>query len=103
MYDPGQHWSITLSDMVARCFHRILVKHMENVLTFNIRRKAFRSGDGRAESVGFLQQLIQKHKSELSLLNIAFVDAEKALTRCPTSRSYWQPNNLVHRHHCFPT
>jgi len=64
--------------MVARCFHRILAKHMENFLTFNIRQKAFRSGDGTAESVWFLQQLIQKYKSELSLLNIVFLDVKKA-------------------------
>jgi len=65
-------------DQIARCFHRILAKHTENFLTFNIRQKAFRSGDGTAESVWFLQQLIQKYKSELSLLNIAFLDVKKA-------------------------
>lgn len=54
---------------------------MENFLPFNIRQNAFCSGDSTAESVWFLQQLIQKHNSELSPLNIAFVDVEKAFDR----------------------
>ena len=76
--DPAQHRPITMSDMVARCFHRILAKRMETFLPFNIRQKAFRAGDGTAESVWFLQQLIQKHKDQLSPLNVAFVDVKKA-------------------------
>ena len=67
-----------MSDMVARCFHHILAKRREIFLPFNIRRKAFRASDGTAESVWFLQQLIQKHKDQLSPLNIAFVDVKKA-------------------------
>jgi len=59
MRDPAQHRPITMSDMVARCFHHILAKCMENFLPFNIRQKLFRTGDGTAESVWFLQQLIQ--------------------------------------------
>jgi len=76
--DPAQQGPITMSDMVARCFHRILAKRMENFLPFNIRQKAFRAGDGTAESVCFLQQLIQKHKDQLSPLNIVFGDVKKA-------------------------
>ena len=37
--------------------------------------------DGAPESVWFLQQLIQQHKSELSPLNIAFVDVERVFDR----------------------
>ena len=72
------HRPIKMSDMVARCFHHILAKRMEIFLPFNIRQKAFRASDGTAESVWFLQQLIQKHKDQLSPLNIAFVDVKKA-------------------------
>ena len=43
-----------------------------------IRQKAFRAGDSTAESVWFLQQLIQKHKDQLSPLNIALVNVKKA-------------------------
>ena len=67
-----------MSDMVARCFHRILAKRMEIFLPFNIRQKAFREGDSKAESVWFLQQLIQKHEDQLSPLTIAFVNVKKA-------------------------
>ena len=59
--DPAQHRPITMSDMVARCFHRILAKRLDIFMPFNIRQKAFRSGDGTAESVWFLQQRIRKH------------------------------------------
>ena len=70
-----------MSDMVARCFRRILAKRMEIFLPFNIRQKAFRAGDGTAESVWFLQQLIQKHKDQLSPLNVAFVAVGRRLCR----------------------
>lgn len=76
--DPAQHQLITLSNMVARCFYKILFKHMENFLPFNISQKVFHSGDSTAESVWFLQQLIQKHKIGLSPLDIAFVHVKKA-------------------------
>ena len=35
----------------------------------NIKKKAFRACDGTAESVWFLQQLIRKHRADLSQLN----------------------------------
>lgn len=75
---PEKHRPITMSDLVIRCFHRILAKRMENLLPFNSRQKAFMAADGVAESVWFLSSVINQHKADLQPVNIAFVDVTKA-------------------------
>ena len=75
---PEKHRPITMSDLVIRCFHRILAKRMENLLPFNSRKKAFMAADGVAESVCFLSSVINQHKADLQPVNIAFVDVTKA-------------------------
>ena len=39
--------------------------------------KAFRAGDGMADSVRFIQAVIKHHQDSLRLLNVAFVDVKK--------------------------
>ena len=51
---------------------------MEIHLPFSTRQKAFRSGDGVADSVWFIQAVIKHHQDSLRLLNVAFVDVKKA-------------------------
>lgn len=75
---PEKHRPITMSDLVIRCFHRILAKRMKNLLPFNSRKKAFMAADGVAESVRFLSSVINQHKADLQPVNIAFVDVTKA-------------------------
>ena len=48
---------------------------MEIHLPFSTRQKAFRSGDGVADSVWFIQAVIKHHQDSLRPLNVAFVDA----------------------------
>ena len=73
--DPSKYRPITMSDIVVRCFHRILAQRMEIHLPFSTRQKAFRSGDGVADSVWFIQAVIKHHQDSLRPLNVAFVDA----------------------------
>ena len=76
--DPAKYRPITMSDIVVRCFHRILAQQMEALLPFNTRQKAFRASDGVADSVWFIQAVIKHHQDNLRPLNVAFVDVKKA-------------------------
>ena len=75
---PGKYRPITISDIVVRCFHRIMAQRMEMHLPISSRQKAFRSGDGIADSVWFMQTVIKHHQDNLCPLSVAFVDVKKA-------------------------
>ena len=51
---------------------------MEIHLPFSTRQKAFRSGDGVADSVWFIQAVIKHHQDSLRPLNVTFADVKKA-------------------------
>ena len=51
-----------------RTFHSVLGR----------KRLAFRQGDGRADSVWFIQGVIRQHQDDLRPLNTAFADVKKA-------------------------
>ena len=51
---------------------------MEIHLPFSTRQKAFRSGDGVADSVWFIQAVIKHHQDSLRPRNVAFLDVKKA-------------------------
>ena len=76
--NPAKYRPITMSDIVVRCFHRILAQWMEIHLPFSTRQKAFRPGDGVADSVWFIQAVIKHHQDSLRPLSVAFVDVKKA-------------------------
>ena len=76
--DPAKYQPITMSDIVVRCFHRILAQRMQIHLPFSTRQKAFRTGNGMADSVWFIQAVIKHHQDSLRPLNVAFVDVKKA-------------------------
>ena len=76
--DPAKYRPITMSDIVVRCFHQILAQRMEFHLPFSTHQKAFRTGDGVADSVWFIQAVIKHHQDSLRSLNVAFVDVKKA-------------------------
>ena len=75
---PERYRPISISDIVVRCFHRILAHRMEVHLPFSSRQKAFRSGDGIADSVWFMQTVTKHHQDSLCPLSVAFVDVKKA-------------------------
>ena len=74
--DPAKYRPITMSDIVVRCFHRILAQRMEIQLPFSTRQKAF--GAVMADSVWFIQVVIKHHQDNLRPLTVAFVDVKKA-------------------------
>ena len=76
--DPAKYRPKTMSDIVVRCFHGILAQRMEIHLPFSTRQKAFRPGDGVADSVWFIQAVIKHHQDSLRPLSVAFVDVKKA-------------------------
>ena len=76
--DPAKYHPITMSDIVVRCFHWILAQRLEVLPPFNTRQKAFRAGDGVADSVWFIQAVIKQHQDNQRPLNVAFVDVKKA-------------------------
>ena len=75
---PNEFHPIVISDIVVRCFHRIMAQRMEMHLPLSLRQKAFWSGDGIANSVWFMQTVIKHHQDNLCPLNIAFMDVKKA-------------------------
>ena len=75
---PNEFRPITVSNIVVRCFHRIMAQRMEMHLPPSLRQKAFRRGDGIADSVWFMQTVIKHHQDTLCPLNIAFMDVKKA-------------------------
>ena len=68
---------ITMSDIVARCFLRIMAQRTEMHLPLSLHQKAFRSGDKIADLVWFMQTIIKHHQDNLCPLNIAFMDMKK--------------------------
>ena len=75
---PEKYRLITISDIVVRCFHWILAHRMEVHLPFSSQQKAFRAGDGIADSVWFMETVIKHHQDNLCPLSVAFVDVKKA-------------------------
>ena len=75
---PEEHRPITISDVILRCFHKILASRFEATLPWNTRQKAFMKGDGVADSIWLLQTIIRQHQRTLQPLNIAFIDIRKA-------------------------
>ena len=68
---------IMISDIVVRCFHRIMAQRMEMHLPLSLHQKAFWSRDGIANSEWFMQTVTKHHQDNLCPLNIAFVDVKK--------------------------
>ena len=58
---PNEFRPITISNTVVRCFHRIMAQRMEMHLTLSLGQKAFRRGDGIADSVWFMQTVIKHY------------------------------------------
>ena len=75
---PNEFRPITMSNIVVRCFHRIMAQRMEMHLPLSLRQKAFPRGDGIADSVWFMQTVIKHHQDSLCPINIAFMDMKKA-------------------------
>jgi len=73
-----KHRPITISDIILRCFHKVLASRFETTLLWNPRQKAFVRGDGVADSICLLQTIIRQHQRTLQPLNIAFLDIKKA-------------------------
>ena len=75
---PQKHRPITISDVILRCFHKVLASRFEATLLWNTRQKAFMRGDGVADSIWLLQSIIRQHQRTVQPLNIAFLDIKKA-------------------------
>ena len=75
---PQKHRPITISDVILRCFHKVLASRFEATLPWNTHQKAFMRGDGVADSIWLLQTIIRQHQRTLQPLNIAFLDIKKA-------------------------
>ena len=69
---------ITISDIMVRCFHRIMAQRKEMHLPLSLHQKAFRSGYRIADLVWFMQTVIKHHQDNLCSLNIVFMDMKKA-------------------------
>ena len=74
---PNEFRPIRISNIVVRCFHRIMAQWIEMHLPLSLRQKTFRRGDGIADSVWFMQTVIKHHQDSLCPLNVAFMDVKK--------------------------
>ena len=75
---PNKHRPITISDIILRCFHKVLASRFETSLPWNTHQKAFVKGDRVADAIWLLQTIIRLHQRTLQPLNIAFLDIRKA-------------------------
>lgn len=75
---PPKHRPITMSDLIIRCYHKLMAKRLGEQLPFSDRQKAFRKGDGLAENVLLLSAIIDYHTKNRIPLNIVFLDIAKA-------------------------
>ena len=77
--DPLKQRPITIASYVIRTFHKIMENGLGSTLPWNVRQKAFMKGDGTAQKVWLLKNIIEEHKNSLTPLCLAFVDLKKAL------------------------
>eukprot|EP00795_Rhopilema_esculentum_P011134 gene11134-20019_t len=55
-----------------------MANRLESTLPWSVRQKAFIKGDGIAQNVWLLKNIIEEHKNSLTPLCLAFVDVKKA-------------------------
>ena len=75
--DPSEYRPITVTSFFSRLFHSILAKRLRNV-PIDVRQKGYRNFDGVGASVWKLKLILQRAKSKLSPLHVAFLDVKKA-------------------------
>ena len=78
--EPSKFRPITVSSLLTRLYHRIVAKRIEALCPCSERQKAFRRGDGIAENVFLVDQLIRDHtlRKTPKQLFLCFLDVAKA-------------------------
>lgn len=76
---PGEYRPISITSVIQRQLHRILVKRLNAVLKFDDRQQAFRSGvDGVSNNLAILRTIIEYRARTRRDLHIVSLDAQKA-------------------------
>lgn len=75
---PGDFRPISVGSIFLRLFHGIVGVRLERLFPISVRQKGFRKGDGIYLNSTLLQCCIDKSKSDLRNLRLAFVDMRKA-------------------------
>ena len=108
---PDKHRPITISDVILRCFHKILASPFEATLPRNTRQKVFMKGDGVADSIWLLQTIIRVRAGAAAAALTDDIQEEGAATDtgllsiCPEcSRAFGSGRGLSqHRRRAHPS
>lgn len=74
--EPGDFRLITISPVLLRGLHRVLIKRLEGAI--DPRQRAFRSMNGCADNIFLLDTLLRYHRRQFKSLYIASIDVSKA-------------------------
>ena len=76
--EPKDFRPITMGSILCRLFHKLLAERVEKLYEISGSQKAFRKGDGLAENVYILTNVIADRKARSQASNLAFLDVSKA-------------------------
>jgi len=77
-HEPKDFRPITMGSILCRLYHKILAERVERHYQISGSQKAFRKGDGLAENMYILTNVIEDRKARSQATNIAFLDVSKA-------------------------
>ena len=78
--EPSKFRPITVASLLVRLYHRIIAQRLEKLCPCSERQKAFRTGDGIAENVFLVEQLIRDatQRAVPREVYLCFLDVAKA-------------------------
>lgn len=71
---PGDLWHITVCNILARVFHKVIAARMTEVFHFDARQSGFRELDGCTEYSVMLKLILNLRRAELKLVFMTSVD-----------------------------
>lgn len=78
LLDPKDFRPITISSVIARHFHKILARRLQNNYDFDHRQRAFLPLDGTIENLSVLNAVMVDAKTRFKELHLASLDVAKA-------------------------
>ena len=78
--NPAEFRPITVGSILSRLYNKIIARRLDSLCPPSSRQKAFRSGDGIAENLALVEQLLRAAQDDRKPRNLfmAFLDVRKA-------------------------
>ena len=75
---PSEYRPITNATIIARLFHRLMARRLEDSIPLSPRQKAFWRGDGLADNVWLLRSILNDRTRSRKPVFVTFIDVAKA-------------------------